>query len=290
MQWGQVQDAIAQAYTQVVESLKWYYSHTLLELPDETQVPEYTYDMDPTQTPQIFANGGLAAAVQLQPFDLGTYGALAASAINALWASDKVFVIKISDSAYGKGKGGACKAFDPSFNVCINGVAHIVVRWQLYSDTDIAQGTVTSLYIDKLNWFVRGITTAGGSGNQDFLSLYKLKLPDIVASILKTFAANGFPFTNQNGATINQLKAHPLDTKQADLMFFSLPVCDIDGVLGPGKHLVPPNDASGDDPIVRWGACTCAMQKNWPSGNSIYANPASGISPAECKNQGWANN
>lgn len=96
------------------------------------------------------------------------------------------------------------------------------------------------------DWNVWG-AYAEGSGNDDHLKDYALTLNDIAASAQKTQDQNGFLFKNQNGATIDQLTSNPTDLKLADLMFWSLPICDIPAIIGPDKHLDGPGDQTGED-------------------------------------------
>lgn len=80
---------------------------------------------------------------------------------------------------------------------------------------------------------------------------YGLKLRMLTDSVIRTFDAHGFPFTRPNGATLEQIKKSPGNTKLVDLLSSSLPICDMDAVQN-GKHLKDPEDETGDDPIVRW--------------------------------------
>lgn len=149
---------------------------------------------------------------------------------------------------------------------------------------------ITNSRLFQHDWNVWGAYKQG-SGNDNHLPDYGLDLGAIATSAQKTQDENGFDFKNQNGATLTQLKNHPTDLKLADIMYFSLPVCDIAAVIGPNKHLNGPGDQSGDDPIVAWGACTCAQMKDWPADKtSGYPDDPNGYSPSECAKQGWANN
>jgi len=284
VQWGDVQTAIASAYTQIQKALEAYYKYTLHQLPGSPNGGT-TYDADPTELPTIFAEGTFASIPQVGEFPPGIYGGLAASAINALWREDKVFIIKVTDAAYGKGAGAACNAF-PVMTACVNGVAYIFARWMMDGGT-----IIKSSRLFEHDWNVWGAYKQG-SGNDNHLSDYGLDLSAIAISAQKTQDENGFDFKNQNGATLTQLKNHPTDLKLADIMYFSLPICDIAAVLGPNKHLnANPGDGTGDDPIVAWGACTCAQMKDWPSDKtSGYPDDPNGYLPSECQKQGWVNN
>ena len=244
-----------------------------------------TYDADPSELPMIFADGTFASMPQVGELPPGVYGALTASAVNALWAQDKVFIIKVTDAAYGKGDGAACKAF-PVMTACLDGVAYIFARWQMDGGTEI---TSSRLWTRK--WNVCGAYAQGSikrKKNADQLSQYGLDLSAIATSAQKTQDQYGFMFKNQNGATLTHLQNNPTDLKLADLMFFSLPICDIAAIIGPDKHLRGPGDKTGDDTIVAWGACTCVLMKDWPTDQ--YPDDLNGFPADACQQQGWAKN
>jgi len=191
-----------------------------------------------------------------------------------------VFIMILSDEAWGKGAGQACKALE-GMTTCIDGVAHILMRWK----TSMTKAAVTPnsganpQEIDPGQWSVRG-AYKNGDKNDNHLADYKLNIVDIIQSAEKTFAENGYPFTNQNGATIDHLTTKPLELAQKDLLFFSLPVCDLGAIMGKGKHLN--HDVGGDNksPIEVYGACTCIQGKNWP----IKSYPLdSGLIPETCR-------
>ena len=247
-----------------------------------------TYDADPTELPMIFANGAFASEPHVGEFPPGIYGALAASAINALWVEDKVFIIKVTDAAYGKGDGAACNAF-PKMTACIDGVAYIFARWQMDGGTEI---TSSRLWTKEWNvWGAYAQGSANGMDNADQLSQYELSLTTIAKSAQKTQDEHGFFFQDQNGATLTQLQNNPTDLNLEDLMYFSLPICDIAATIGPNKHLNGPGDETGDDPIVAWGACTCVQMPNWPQADSTqYPDDRNGYVASDCRGQGWADN
>lgn len=283
VQWADVQDNIGSAYTQIQMALETYYKYTLNQLPGPPNGGT-TYDADPSQLPSIFADGTFASEPQVGVFPDGIYGALAASAINALWRQDKVFIIKITDAAYGKGAGAACKAF-PVMTACLNGVAYIFARWQMDGGTNLSPS-----HLDDKAWNVWGAYRQG-SGNDNKLDQYKLNLDTIAASAQKTQDENGFDFKNQNGATLTQLTNHPTDLKLEDIMYWSLPICDIAAIIGPNKHLNGPDDKNVVDPIVFWGACTCVQAKAWPTDKDTgYPDDPNGFLGDVCRSHGWGNN
>lgn len=216
---------------------------------------------------------------------------MAASAVNALWAQDGVFIMKISDATYGKGDGAACKAY-PIMTVCSDDgkTAYIWMRWKMQGGIAL-DNVVLESYLDPKSWNVWGAyaqgSGGGGAQNANHLEEYKLDLKSLTTSAIKTFDENGFPFTNQNGATIDHLKSEPTDLKLADLLYISLPVCDMDAVLD-GKHLKDPNDKTGDNPIVRWGACSCGQYNKWPGDTDVYKVDTAGYTTGDCQNKGWA--
>lgn len=285
MQWGDVQTTIAGAYTQIQKALEAYFKYTLHQLPDPLQrYNVLTYDADPTELPMIFADGAFASIPQVGEFPPGIIGGLAASAVNSLWREDRVFIIKVTDAAYGKGAGAACNAF-PVMTACVNGVAYIFARWMMDGGTELIRSRLS-----QPNWNVWGAYKQG-SGNDNHLADYGLDLTAIAISTQKTQDEHGFDFKDQNGATITQLRNHPTDLGLADIMYFSLPICDIAAIIGPNMHLNGPGDQSGDDPIVVWGACTCAQMKDWPADKTTgYPDDPNGPVVSECQGQGWVNN
>lgn len=237
-QWAGVQSAIGSAFTQIQKALESYFDYTLHKLPGPPN-GGVTYDADATELPMIFADGTFASTPSVGVFNPGIYGALAASAINALWIQDKVVIIKFDDASLGKGPGKACQEFT-SRSACIDGVAYLFVKWRMDGGSEI---TWSEFF--EHDWNVYG-AYAEGSGNDDHLKDYALNMEVIAKSAEKTQKENGFLFKNQNGATIDQLKSNPTDLKLEDLMFWSIPVCDIPAIIGPDKHLNGPGDETGD--------------------------------------------
>lgn len=217
------------------------------------------------------------------------YSVFAASGINTLWAQDLVFIIKISDATYGKGPGAACQAF-PAMTVCRDGVAYIFARWQV-TGASATEWDITESHLDERNWNVWGAYAQGsadGTDNKDQLAQYNWDLDSILTSVQKTLAINDtYPFTNQNGAAIDTLKGNVGNFgDKSTLAFWSLPLCDIDSILGSGRHLNPAEDESGDDPIIRWGSCTCVQQAKWRA--DLYSDD-SGYGDSDCQSLGWGN-
>jgi hypothetical protein len=295
VQWGQVQSAIGSIYTQISDALAIFYNNTLNSLPPFDPLSSYQYTKDPAQLPMIFKNGAFASQPKVISLTAsGLYSVLAAAAINALWAQDKVFVLKISDAAYGKGAGAACKAF-PIMTVCQNGVAHIFARWVFTGTIGLDNANPGSNHLDVKSWNVWGAYAQGsstGENNANNLETYSLDLTSILASVQKTSDLNGgkFPFTNQNGATIKTLVDDTANLTSSNLVYFSLPICDIDAILGPNKHLNDPDDQSKDDPIIRWGACTCLQGPNWPGSEDLYPDNVNGYGNEGCQANGWGSN
>ena len=303
-QWGDVQAAIGSAFTQIVNATENFFNTTMLELP-ETRNNPITYDVDPTQTPTLFYEGTMAGPVSVGLLNNGIYGALAASAINALWASDGVFIMRISDSSYDDGKGTkACDAF-PEATICANDpglkgspwagggdLAYIWLRQSMTGGFAVGEGGIawSTLNEDSMwVWGAYGRGKADGTENANSLETYGLNLVSLTKSALETFQENGFPFNNQNGATINALKKNPADTTLETLLHISLPICNIDAILG-GKKLTHGN-YKDENPIVRYGACTCAQWEKWPSKvngeETVYTPDVGGIPPDQCRKESW---
>ncbi|KAK4693215.1 hypothetical protein P7C71_g4138, partial [Lecanoromycetidae sp. Uapishka_2] len=279
IQWSAIQVVLGETFTDILSAYEWLYNHTLLSLPAAGSTG---YETDPTETPTIFASGLFAQPQTIGVFDPSIYGPLTASAINTLWIEDGVFILKISDTSYGKGAGAACQAY-PLLTVCINGVAYLWLRWKFdggdwdLQDEDEPEGQ----YLDTTQWAVWGAYNSGGK-NAERLSNFSLDLPTLTDSAVKTFTQYGFPFTGQDAATVAFLESNPTDITTADFLYFSVPVCDMDAILG-GKHLgTPYNDGSGTEPIARYGACTCVQAASWPITNTTYALPDDPISTEDC--------
>lgn len=284
VQWAGVQSAIGSAYTQIQKALEAYYKFTLDTLPGDPD-GGVTYDADPLQLPSIFADGTFAAIPEVGEFPPAIYGALSASAINSLWRQDSVAIIKVNDAAYGKGDGAACAAY-PEMAACIDGVAYIFIRWKMDGGDEISSSRLW-----PHDWSVYGAYNSGPNDNKNNLEEYGLDLTSIAISAEKTQQQNGFDFKNQNGATIDQLKNNPTDLNLADLMYISLPVCDIPAIIGPDKHLGGPGDETGDDGIVAWGACTCVQMQGWPTDKDTgYPDDPNGVLDSDCRKNGWIDN
>lgn len=303
-QWGDVQAAIGSAFTQIVNSTEEFFNNIMLTLP-ETENNPITYDVDPTQTPTLFYEGTMAGPITVGLLNNGIYGALAASAINALWASDGVFIMKISDKSYDDGSGTkACDAY-PALTICNNDpglegtryagngdTAYIWLRHVMNGAIAIGEGVAWS-FLDEKKMFVWGAyargTGAEGSENANNLDEYGLNLVDMTISALRTFDENGFPFRNQNGATITSLRDDPTDISLATLLHISLPLCDIDAILD-GKKLT--KGKYDENPIVRYGPCTCAQYGKWPrldddGEESLYTPDVGGIPEDQCRKESW---
>lgn len=258
------------------------FDSTLLSLPAAGATG---YGTDPLQAPTILASGIFAQSISVGVFEAGTYGALAASAINSLWVEDGVFILQISDTAYGQGAGAACAAY-PDRTSCINGVAYIWLRWS-YHPAVADKGGGYAARLDTDTWNVWG-AYGEGSGNANHLVDFGLDLPTLTNSAIKTWGlANGFPFLDQDSATISQIQDNPSDLNQADLIFFTVPICNIDYIIGPDKHL---------SDLATYGGCTCSMQsypnslnETWRNDLPTYAAFPGGYVGDGCT-AGWVNN
>ncbi|KAL8989841.1 MAG: hypothetical protein Q9169_008270 [Polycauliona sp. 2 TL-2023] len=284
VQWAAIQSRIGNTFTELAKAHQDVFIKTLSQLPTDNTIP---YDTDPTQTPFIFAAtaGAFAQDVPVGVFNDGIYGSLAASGINALWANDGAFIIKISDAAYNKGPGSACNAF-PTQTVCLDGVAHIWVRWQ-YTTILPDDPAFYHQYLETRSWAVRGAYDSGDD-NANSLAQYNLDLTKLTLSAIKTFNTYGFPFSGQDAATIEFLRNNPTNLDLEDLLYFSVPVCDIDAIIGPGRFLNGPRGREDPtDPIAMWGGCTCLQAESWPGTNETYEAPGAGYHPTDCRNYGW---
>ena len=242
-----------------------------------------------TELPHVLSSGAFAQIPQVTVFPPGIFGALATTAINALWVEDGVFMVKMSDSAYGRGPGSACGEYQDQ-GICVNGVAWILLRWHISTSSmkPVAPhpgphpsrirrdpGDMFLAYINSDDAPAWGIGPHGapvnGAANANHLTEFKLSLDDVMHSIDKTYSGHGFPFTNQNGATLDELTDNPTDFEPSDLTFFSLPVCDIDAVFAKigalhFNQVDPYTDFPGpDDFLLRWVVCTCQLSDKWPT-------------------------
>ena len=293
-QWGEVQDAIGKAYTQIADALDKYFDSTFHHWPDDTS----TLLTDPKLIPSQIKGGRFAGDVKVGVINKDVYGALGASAINALWVMDKVMIIKISSAAYGHGD--PCTVY-PKYTSCLDGVAYIFVRFQTFNGNIDAEGGLGSDYYARFNvknWFVFGASDYGsggdGSANKNNLDKYALNLDVIAKASEKTQKDHGYLYDNQNGQTIQNLEEDPLNLAKERLMFFNIPICDIDSIIGPGKHLADKADDFSaqypDDPISYWGLCTCLQAQGWPKdkGYDVPQNDRTLFyTDKECRDKGW---
>ena len=299
-QWAEVTDAVANAFIALSDGFTKSFDATLKNLPSQggvvgdlhltKHISQTKYSEDPFQLPSILSQGGFAKTPAVGTMNDGVFGGLVATAVNALWSSEKVFVMILTDEAWGKGQGQACKALE-SMTECIDGVAYILFRWIVSATkapvTPGAMANPTELV--SRDWYVWGAYDAGpehgGSPNANHLSEYKLNRADVIQSAVKTFNEKGFPFKDQNAATVQHLQDNPLELKQSDLMFFSLPVCDLGAIMGKGRHIVWDVGGENKHPIEVYGACTCIQGKGWPSDYSLE-----GGLPKNICNSHWKDN
>ena len=290
-QWGEVQDAVGAAYKQLTEGLEKFFNSILSTKPEDGNQPFY-YE-DPNQLPVYLQYGAFASVPEVGSLNDGVFGGMAATAINALWASDGVFLMIMPDDVWGQGAGEACKAL-PDMTLCIDGVAHILMRWKHASAKAAVTPGSTAVpdSLDPAQWAVWGAYKSGdpinGAENDNHLADYKLDSKLIIDSIKKTYAENGFPFTNQNGATIEHIRSNPLNLNQADLLFFSLPVCDL-GVVMKGYHFNQDTGRQDEGAIEAYAGCTCMMVDKWPEDKG-YSLGDNALGSDQCKKQGWVAN
>ena len=111
----------------------------------------------------------------------------------------------------------------------------------------------------------------------------------IAKAVEKTWIEKGYPFKDQNAATIQHLKDNPTDLKQEDIMFFNLPICDMNVILG-NKHLNEPAYqpiTDYTDRIAFWGLCTCQQQNGWPDDYKYKDVYGLHWPEEECRKEGW---
>ena len=287
-------------YKKALDGLDAYFKSTFHTLPPagNSGIPGRSYVDDPSLLVQLLKNGAFSGNVEVGSINHDVEAVMAAFAINSLWIQDKVLIIKISDGAYGKGAGAACKAF-PEQTVCIDGIAHIFVRMQTFEGAfprGYDEGIHTTFNANS--WFVFGMTTigegAGGVKNANHLSEYYLDTKKIANSADKTQADYGFLYKNQTTATIKALTSGTQELKVENLMFWSIPVCDIDAIIGPEKALNKivhskkyPLHFPSKDPIAFWGLCTCLQAKGWPDEYVLKDSSMVPWKPEECRKRGW---
>jgi hypothetical protein len=74
MQWGEVQDAVGHAFTQLTGGLEKYFKNTLKSLPKQQDSANPRYDTDPNGLPQILSHGAFAETPDVGSFNPGIYG------------------------------------------------------------------------------------------------------------------------------------------------------------------------------------------------------------------------
>ena len=239
---------------------------------------------------------------------------LVAAAINSLWSSDGVFIMKLTDKALGKGAGQACKHFPTEMTICRDGIAYIWMRWAFEGGVSAGDGGGNFAVLSPQHFYAWGAYSYGTAmtnttgktktKNEEALSKYDLTLDDLTTSTLNLDAAGKkFPYKNQNGDILTNLLSNTQDSfsNKQKLMAFSIPICDLDFVLGQGGkdgkgyHLKDrPGGYKGIEKsgITEYGACTCLMDPDWPKDleGGVYDPPEKGYGDWVCKEEGWAEN
>ena len=305
--WGEIQTAVGEAYAATQKGItKWFDDTLFSTLPGADANPKY-YD-DQLQLPKLLGNGYFADVPKFSDDVLAAFKAnMAAQAINSLYIQDKVFIMKVSQKAYG-GDDDVCEAFKImtwcDTSDANNKIAHILARWVHDGGDEINHS-----HLWEKDWSVWGAYAQGSAtksdgsksrkvDNKDNLKTYGLSMEIIIKSAVKTQNENGFLYADQNGATVAQIQENPGGIKIEDLIFMNIPVCDIDATLGPDKHIAETYDQSGDNRLIYWGACTCVQMKDkngasWPTENEegeLYPDSRNGWLDSECRSEGWANN
>ena len=300
MQWTAIQDAVGHLFAQVKDALTGFFSHVLKELPKDPAKLNPSYLDDNSYAPKMFQHGTFAD----QPDDFikvsekAPNWALNTAAINALWGADKVFIMKLSDKAYGMGAGAACKSVFSPMGVCRDGVLHIWMRWS-FAGPLASESVFLSATLSHTSFFVWGAYDFGSAQtkltsttkNAESLKAYDLTLDELTTSALEVFAAHGFPFTNQNGAILDNLRKEPLNLDKSRLIQMTVPVCDLEVALGghslkksPGQY--DEKELEGNR-VTWWGACTCAFDPKWPNKVDQFKQPTGSYSADECQKSGW---
>ena len=233
------------------------------------------YSEDPRNLPFTLHSGYFAQPKKVDVIDPQVKGVVSAAGINALWLQDKVFIIKLTDNAYGQGKGEACKAY-AKMTVCIDGVAHIVARWA-WLDPLEGTGTINNWLSDS-HWFAWGAYgegSADGTDNANHLPEYGLNLEDIVKSSVKTQDKFGYLYKQGLSETADVLKSQTSELEESELYFWNIPVCDIESIIGKNKHLGDPFGYPTENRIPMWSGCTCLLDKKWPK--DVYKEGGDGI-------------
>lgn len=202
-----------------------------------------SYFQDPTALPGILAPGGFASSTSGDVINTTSiYATLASAGINALWNSDRAFIVKMSDATLGLGAGQACAQY-PNMTYCDNGVAYIFIRWVM-AETYDGKGSPTTSVLDTSNWQVWGAYPSvanNPSGNTNYLEDYGLDLGLIALSSMRVQQAYGFWTTQTAQATIDAVLADISNLSPDKIISWNMLVCDLDAILG-GKHFIYPQD------------------------------------------------
>lgn len=171
-----------------------YWITQLQSSPNAINAAGQPYASDPTALPAILDAGYFASstAANFSTLNSTLIGNMAGAGINALWNTDKAFIVKRSDDTLGLGDGQACAQF-PDMTYCDNGVAYFFIRW-VFRETMTVRGTPTQI-LDIDNWQVWGAypSAAGNpSENENWLGQYNLSLKTIALSSLRVQQAYGF--------------------------------------------------------------------------------------------------
>ncbi|KAK4969239.1 hypothetical protein LTR66_008097 [Elasticomyces elasticus] len=188
---------------------------------------------DHNQIPQLFKDGAFAQPIAEGALNAasGLRAAFAAPAINYLWQKAGVVVIKASSKSLGFDPCSGDNLFAARWKYCdSNGVMHVLQAWQ--------PGTV----------FDFAATSSHAVPGVDHLGDFNLDVKTVVLASDNSQNRGGYfadaPTGSDFAATVGRVGNN---VQPSDLVFFNLPVCDLDGV----SHSVRNDCASEPNPTLQ---------------------------------------
>ena len=195
-------------------------------------------------------------------------GSLAAAAINAFWIEDRVVIIKLTDQAWGRGTGQACKA-QPDVLFCDSrGVAWLFVKWLTKETIIPQQGQGGQKPFDPAAWHVWGAYEAGkkieDKANANHLKDFGLDMGMIALKAEKIQDEHGFLYQGIGEDLSKKFQNRPGEVKFEDLITFNMPVCDIERIMRNNGYDHMHGPVWSENPWKIGIPCTCLKQQGWP--------------------------
>jgi hypothetical protein len=202
-------------------SINTFVNNVLFNIPESTPGPTGTdgqtgYEYDPQQLPQILNSGQWAVAPPggLPITTESTLSAIIASpAINSLWASAQVVVTRISTIGLGRNPCDQDVIFDQGVKYCNGDTMYVLQAWPYDRSLESIDSTTPETVpgFDQLGDYGLSVETIAIAAENIQIAGGYFAPPPEVPEAIQTFQAS-------------DLSAPLLQ----DLVFFNIPVCDLD--------------------------------------------------------------